>query len=133
MAWLCVKVKCTEFMRVPRNYFNFLLIKCKSYHDQNLFLRLVFQYVIKFSNLFSNKEYLRGVVSRERIAGSQESFKDNGRIRGLRLAVHKCWSLEHSTTISVFGGFSYGNIATTLSCFVSLSDLNESNGINLLI
>ena len=42
--------------------------------------------------------------------------------------------LHHfGTTISVYRVFSRGNIATIISCFVSLSDLNKSNGINLLI
>ena len=45
----------------------------------------------------------------------------------------KCWFLENSTTISVYRGYSYGSIATTLSCFVSVSDLNESNGILSLL
>ena len=45
----------------------------------------------------------------------------------------KCWFLENSTTISVYRGYLCGNIATTLCCFVPLSDLNESNGIHLLI
>ena len=38
VAWLSVKVKCAEHMRVLRNYFSFVLVKCKSYQDQNLFL-----------------------------------------------------------------------------------------------
>ena len=38
VAWLSVKVKCAEHMRVLRNYFDFVLVKCKSYQDQNLFL-----------------------------------------------------------------------------------------------
>ena len=49
------------------------------------------------------KEYLWGVsLSKERFAWSQESFKDKGRIRGLSLALQKCWLLENSTTISLF-------------------------------
>ena len=38
VAWLSVIVKCAEDMRVLRNYFEFVLVKCKSYQDQNLFL-----------------------------------------------------------------------------------------------
>ena len=38
VAWLSVKVKCAEHTRVLRNYFNFLLVKCKSHKDKNLFL-----------------------------------------------------------------------------------------------
>ena len=47
--------------------------------------------------------------------------------------MQKCWFLENSSTISMYRGFSHGNVATTFSCFVSLSDLNESNGIHLQI
>ena len=119
VAWLCVKVKCNEHMKILRNYFNFILVKCnlKLSRSESI-LKLVFQYVIKFSILFSNKEYL-WVVSRERIAGWQESFKDKGRIRGLWLSMHKCWFLENSTTICVYRGFSHRKIASKLSCFVS--------------
>ena len=39
VAWLPVKVKGIQHMRVLRNYFNFVFVKRKSYEDHNLFLR----------------------------------------------------------------------------------------------
>ena len=39
VAWFPVKVKGIQHMRVMRNYFNFVLVKRKSYEDHNLFLR----------------------------------------------------------------------------------------------
>ena len=77
------------------------------------------------------KEYLWGVLlSKERVAGSQESFKDKGRIGGLWLAMQKCWFLENSTTISMYKG--HGNVAPRrchilLFCFHLW--LEQSNGL----
>ena len=45
------------------------------------------------------------------------------------MPIKRCWLLE----ISVYRGVLHHTIAATFSCFVSLSDLNESNGIHLLI
>ena len=50
-----LKVLSTQDLLETVSIFFFKLVKCKSYQDQNLFLRLVFQYVTIFGNLFLNK------------------------------------------------------------------------------
>ena len=72
----------------------------------------------------------------ESVAGSQESFKDKGQISGFVSSSAKVLAFRkeqhHLWAQRAFTRHAY-TIATTLSCFVCLSDFNKRNGIHSLI